>query len=649
MTYSHKPYSIAILLFSLLLLPGTGYAEDTPPTLSILSALPDTTSQDAIMVEGTVSDDHGVMSVSFRVKNSGDVSFVKAATLEQIQSSDARQQFRFRQNVPLGPGSNTIIIQAIDSDSQGVRFTKEIVRGQGGANPPTPKPQPTAPTAPTATPAPSRSPIELLLEKADQYFQQTWYISGPNGQNAYDVYREVLRLEPGNRQAVERIAAMLHDYVRWGDNADVQGEREKAISYYQRALQLTEFLAGTVNNVDLNTQITQLQERILLLSSPTPTPAPTSTPKPITPTPTPEPQAPAPIPVMPTATPVPAPDVQTPFPLIIPSLSEQTPETVRSSNIYAVIIGIGHYEDNRLNLNYTENDAQGLYDLLTDPQYGGIPKDNIQLLLNENATDRNIKRTIGKWLAQQADEEDTVLIYYSGHGAPEGSETYWVTYNADINDLYSTALSNNEIADMLSRIRSQRMVTFLDSCYSEATVYRKDKTRSIATEIPLENFIGTGHVVISASDGKQLSLELDQFKHGVFTYYLLEGLRGDADTNQDYIVDVEEIWGYVKRRVSETARNAGNEQTPVLQGRLTAGISLTVNLAELKRRRELEEQEKARKLAKLQTLFEAERLSVEHFNCAFTMVTAGQSNLYLDNLLADKLLPEIFSRSFTCP
>ena len=634
----------------------SGHADDTPPILSIHPELPDTTSQGAIVVEGIVTDDHGIMSVSFRVKNNGEVSFVKAATLEQAQSSGAGHMARFSQQVPLGPGSNIINILAIDSDSQGTRFTQEIVRSGGpkAASPaPRPTPQPTSapPEAPTPTPPPRRSPLELLLEEAEHYFQQTWYTSGgPGGQNAYDVYQRVLELDPGNRQARDRIEVMIRDYGRWGESNVGKGEIEKAIRYYDRALQLTEFLVENFDDADLRSRSAQIRELIRQLHAPTPTPLPTARPQPIMPTATPEPVA-TPVPIQPTATPesIPMPDVQSPVPDVIAPLSDQTPESVQLSNVYAVIIGIAQYEDNRLNLNYTENDARGLYDLLTDPQYGGVPKENIQLLLNEDATDRKIKRAIGKWLARQTGEDDTVIIYYSGHGAPEGDDTYWVTYNADIDDLYSTALSNNEIADMLSRIRSQRLVTFLDSCYSEATVHRQDKTRSISTEIPLDKFMGTGRVVISASDGKQLSVELDEFRHGVFTYYLLEGLRGNADANNDYVIEVEEIWGYVKRRVSETARQAGNDQTPVLQGRLTAGLALTVNLAKLKRRQEEIVRERAQKLEKLQSLFETDQLSAEHFGCAFTMIESGQSNRYLDSLLNDKLQPKIFSRSFRCP
>jgi hypothetical protein len=97
---------------------------------------------------------------------------------------------------------------------------------------------------------------------------------------------------------------------------------------------------------------------------------------------------------------------------------------LRSRDVYAVIIGIGNYQDPSIPpLHFTVNDAQGVYDLLTDPNYGGIAKDHITLLLDQDATASKIKRAIGKWLSQQAKEDDTVLIYYAGHGAPEGEET----------------------------------------------------------------------------------------------------------------------------------------------------------------------------------------------------------------------------------
>lgn len=320
-------------------------------------------------------------------------------------------------------------------------------------------------------------------------------------------------------------------------------------------------------------------------------------------------------------------------------------------NVYAMIIGIGTYQDERLNLKYTVNDAQGLYDILIDPNYGGVPAENIQLLLNKDATATNIK-SAGRWLRQNASEEDTVIIYYSGHGAPEEGDTYWVTYESDIDNLYATALSNNDIADMLSRIRSKRLITLLDSCYSEATVNRTNRTRDITTKIPFDKFSGEGRVTISASDGQEKSLELEEFQHGVFTYYLLEGLRGKADRNHDYVVDVTEIWGYVEYQVKEAARKKGNEQTPVMQGRLTAGFPLTFDVhasQNAQRKKGIET-----KQAQLDEFFRQRQISALHYSCAYEMLEAMKTDAtldidpFLEGLLDGTIKPDIFVSRFKC-
>ncbi|MBD3305697.1 hypothetical protein GF339_04900, partial [candidate division KSB3 bacterium] len=319
----------------------------------------------------------------------------------------------------------------------------------------------------------------------------------------------------------------------------------------------------------------------------------------------------------------------------------------RRGEVYAVIIGIGDYQDDRIpDLDFTVNDAQGMYAVLTDPNYGRVPKDHVKLLLNEEATDRNIKREIGRWLRRQAQREDTVIIYYSGHGAPEFQETYWVTYNANIDDLYTTALNNNDIAQMLANIESERVITFLDSCYSAATVQRQTRTRSVVTEIPWDKFTGKGRVAISASDGKQLSLELPEYQHGVFTYYLLEGLRGNADRNRDGVVEVEEIWDYLKYQVTETAQKAGNPQTPVFQGSITAGIPITFNVPFLQEQQQ--EQQITAKLAQLKDFFIQGKIEASQYNCAYKMLKAGESDIWIDSLLAGELDPEVFRESFQC-
>jgi hypothetical protein len=85
---------------------------------------------------------------------------------------------------------------------------------------------------------------------------------------------------------------------------------------------------------------------------------------------------------------------------------------------WAVIIGIGKYQDPSINkLNYAVADAEAMYKFLTTR--GGFSQDHVKIILNEQATLKNVKSSLGTFLSRKALKDDTVFIYYSGHGAPE--------------------------------------------------------------------------------------------------------------------------------------------------------------------------------------------------------------------------------------
>ncbi len=250
---------------------------------------------------------------------------------------------------------------------------------------------------------------------------------------------------------------------------------------------------------------------------------------------------------------------------------------------YALIIGIGRYRDGRIPpLRYTVADARAMYDVLTDPRHGRFPKGNVRLLLDERATLVNIRKGLN-WLVREAGEDDTVVVYYSGHGAPEGDETFWVSYDADIDDIASTAVENNYITGRLQRIKAKRLASFLDSCYSAAIVEKRDAPKALFDQDFFTNYQGTGRVTITASDGKQLSLESEELGHGIFTYFLLEALRGKADRNGDGAVEIEEVWAHVRGKVTDEARRRNNTQEPRIIGSFSAGFLISLNPAALAR------------------------------------------------------------------
>ena len=243
---------------------------------------------------------------------------------------------------------------------------------------------------------------------------------------------------------------------------------------------------------------------------------------------------------------------------------------------YAVVIGIGDYQDRKIPpLRYTVADARAMHDVLTDPRYGFLTPDNVKLLIDQEASTRNINHVFDAWLRNRARANDTVIIYFAGHGAPEAGRTYWVTHDADIENLYGTAISNDSLSKMLKRIASRTVIVFLDSCYSAATVNRGWHTRNLIEKDPFQDFKGEGRVVITSSNGKQLSLEIQDYGHGVFTYYLIQGLIGKADQDRDGYIILDEIWDYVKNNVSDTAKQFGVHQTPIIDGRHSSGILLS--------------------------------------------------------------------------
>jgi len=252
-------------------------------------------------------------------------------------------------------------------------------------------------------------------------------------------------------------------------------------------------------------------------------------------------------------------------------------------NIWAAVIGVNNYPHVR-KLQYAVNDAKAFYDYLVHSNQ--IPAENVTLLLNQKASLTQLRSILGTHLKSKAGKDDMVIIYFAGHGATEkdvmspdgdGLEKYLLPYDADPKDLYATALPMREISHIFHRIRSERLVFLVDSCYSGASGGRTISVTEMRTNIS-DAFLdriagGKGRIILTASGANEVSAEDKKLQHGVFTYFLLKGLRGKADTDKDGVVTVDEVYGYVSKNVPQAT---GQEQHPVkkgiVEGRLVLGI-----------------------------------------------------------------------------
>jgi hypothetical protein len=255
----------------------------------------------------------------------------------------------------------------------------------------------------------------------------------------------------------------------------------------------------------------------------------------------------------------------------------------RQKNLWAVVVGINRYSKVRP-LKYAVNDARIFYNHLVE--FNQIPRENVTLLLDQDATLTRMRSALGTHLKNKAAQGDMAVIFFAGHGATEkdvmspdgdGLEKYLLPYDADPKDLYATALPMGEVSKIFTRIQSERLVFIADSCYSGASGGRTIDVSGIRATIS-DAFLdrvasGKGRVIMTASGANEVSAEDDNLKQGVFTYYLVEGLKGKADMDKDGTITVDEVYRYVSEAVP---RATNQEQHPVKKGTVEGQLILSI-------------------------------------------------------------------------
>jgi len=232
---------------------------------------------------------------------------------------------------------------------------------------------------------------------------------------------------------------------------------------------------------------------------------------------------------------------------------------------YAVVIGISKYRSVP-EIKYASKDAETVKKYLHT--VGGLPSQNIKFMTDDMATKADIESSIEEWLPKRVKPSSKVFVYYSGHGTPDPmtNESFIVPYEGEpgsIKKLYPL----KKMYASLNKLPAEKMLVMLDSCFSgsgERSIFPEGaRPVSLAIENPV--LAGEKMIVLAASEGDEISSDYDEGGHGLFTYYLLKGMKGDADVDENGKVDIAELYLFVKDRVSETALNKlDREQNPVI-------------------------------------------------------------------------------------
>jgi len=236
---------------------------------------------------------------------------------------------------------------------------------------------------------------------------------------------------------------------------------------------------------------------------------------------------------------------------------------------YAVVIGIEHYRQKLPPADFASQDAKLVFDYLTKVM--GYPEENIVQIANEHATKSDFEKYFEKWLPNNVEKGGSVFIYYSGHGAPnpKTGDAFLVPYDGDPSFIDETGYSLKRLYAALGKLPAKEVVVVLDSCFSGAggrSVLAKG-ARPIVLSIESPTMLSKNMSVLSASAGDQISSTYDEKGHGLFTYFMLKGIKNEGFVRKDGSLDIAGLYDYLKPQVSSIARTKyNNEQTPQLIG-----------------------------------------------------------------------------------
>lgn len=231
---------------------------------------------------------------------------------------------------------------------------------------------------------------------------------------------------------------------------------------------------------------------------------------------------------------------------------------------FALVIGIEEYQS-LPRADFGVRDAQTVRKHL---EALGVPPRNIVSLEGAAATGNKLQSYLEEWLPLNVKPASTLYVYYSGHGAPDtkSGDAYLVPWDGDPKFLKTTAYPLKKLYADLGKIKARRVVVALDACFSGAG------GRSVLAQgaRPLVVTVNDGVpatenlVVLAAASGDEITGTLNEQGHGIFTYYFLKGLSGEA--SKDGAVTPQSLYDYLKPRVQDEARRQNREQTPALAG-----------------------------------------------------------------------------------
>ncbi len=242
---------------------------------------------------------------------------------------------------------------------------------------------------------------------------------------------------------------------------------------------------------------------------------------------------------------------------------------------HALVIGVGSHEYvPEADVPISVDDARAVAQVLQDPRACGYPESQIQILHDEGATKAGILAALDE-LAQHTKPEDTVFLFYCGHGALGTDGNYYLVSNDAQREksavVAGTGLSEGELLDKLKAIQAQRMLLVFNACYSgniSPTLAMEEETLS-PSSLPEETSsallaTGSGRIIITACREGQKSY-IGSGSLSIFTQAVVDSLRGKGVKNSGGFISAYSLYESIFEVVSEaTGEKFHVQQEPEL-------------------------------------------------------------------------------------
>lgn len=248
-----------------------------------------------------------------------------------------------------------------------------------------------------------------------------------------------------------------------------------------------------------------------------------------------------------------------------------------SPRLFLLTVGVNQYRNPKYSLNYARPDAEAFTEIIRKETTSLFEEVIVTTLIDAEASRENLINAFNE-IKTASNEQDLFIFYYAGHGVMSsgdiGKPTFYMVLPA-VTKLYGSdqmlmdlAISAEEIKQFSMEINAQKQIYIVDACQSGGAL-ESFASRGVAEEKAIANLArSTGTFWLSATGSEQFASEFKTLGHGIFTYVILEGLKGAANSGEmNRNITIRELSAFIENRVPILSEEyKGTPQYPASYG-----------------------------------------------------------------------------------